>query len=214
MSSNLKIPKTCEFCGKPFIAKQMRTRFCSSNCAHKFSLKEKDGAHMEIPDNQANPVRLVPERPYISVSEASKILGISQDTIRRQIINGIIPAFNLGERLTRIDRQALEELFRKDLVHLVNSHGKNPAGQGLMKASAVEGYYTISDIAGKYNIPNDRVYAIINKYNLAKKKVGRYIYVQKDEADALFAEYKKLFDGYEKAFQNKSHSPLAQKRQA
>ena len=196
------------------MAKQTRTRFCSSNCAHKFSLKEKDESHMDILDNQANLVLLVPERPYISVAEASKILGISQDTIRRQIINGIIPAFNLGERLTRIDRHALEELFRKDLAHLVNAHSQNPAGQGLIKAAAIEGYYSVSDIAGKYNVPNDRVYAIINKYSLAKKKVGRYIYVHKEEADALFAEYKKMFDGYEETLQNKSYRPLAQKRHA
>lgn len=32
MSSNLKIPKICEFCKNTFIARTTRTRYCSHTC--------------------------------------------------------------------------------------------------------------------------------------------------------------------------------------
>lgn len=151
------------------------------------------------------------KRPYISVAEASLLLGISQDTIRRQIINGIIPAFNLGERLTRIDREALERLFQKDLVNLVKAHGKDPKEAVKTLPPAIEGHYSITEIIDKFDVTPSRVYSIINKYDLPKKKVGRYTYVPKAMADDLFAEYKKLYKNFEEALQNKSNSSPTEK---
>ena len=35
MSSNIRIPKICEFCNNAFIAKTTTTRYCSDNCFKK-----------------------------------------------------------------------------------------------------------------------------------------------------------------------------------
>ena len=219
MSSNLRIAKKCLFCGKEFTAKQMRTRFCCSNCAHKYALKLKKTQESGIPktptskveklDENARRISEIQSRPYISVAEASFLLGISQDTIRRQIIDGIIPAFNLGERLTRIDRAALERLFQKDMLNLAMAHRKEAAEPQKSEIPELEGHYSIADIVSKYGIAPSRVYAIINKYDLPKIKIGRYTFVPQTMADELFTEYKKLYENFEETLQNKSDSSPA-----
>lgn len=219
MSSNLRIAKKCLFCGKEFTAKQMRTRFCCSNCAHKYALMmkraQKTGipeiptSTVEKPDEKARRISEIQARPYISVAEASFLLGISQDTIRRQIIDGIIPAFNLGERLTRIDRAALERLFQKDMLNLAMAHRKEAAEPQKSEIPELEGHYSIADIVSKYGIAPSRVYAIINKYDLPKIKIGRYTFVPQTMADELFTEYKKLYENFEETLQNKSDSSPA-----
>jgi hypothetical protein len=49
--SQLKIPKICEQCGKPFEAKTVVTRFCGSACANK-SGKEKKRQQKEAEKKQ------------------------------------------------------------------------------------------------------------------------------------------------------------------
>ncbi len=39
--SNLRIPKLCEFCEKPFEAKTVTTRFCSKLCSEKSVKRQK-----------------------------------------------------------------------------------------------------------------------------------------------------------------------------
>lgn len=220
MSSNLRIAKKCLFCGKEFTAKQMRTRFCCSNCAHRYALmlkkaqetgtpQETPTTKAEKPDEKARQISEIQSRPYISVAEASVLLGISKDTIRRQIIDGIIPAFNLGERLTRIDRAALERLFQKDILNLAMSHRKEAAEPQKSELPELEGHYSIAEIVSKYGIAPSRVYAIINKYDLPKIKIGRYTFVPQTMADELFTEYIKLYENFEETLQNKSDSSPA-----
>ena len=199
----------------------MRTRFCCSNCAHKYALREKrareQGAATQEspaagagkPEDNAKRISEIQSRPYISVAEASFLLGISQDTIRRQIIDGIIPAFNLGECLTRIDRAALEKLFQKDLLNLAMTHSKSAKTPAKTEIPVLEGHCSIADIVSKYGIPPSRVHAIINKYDLPKIKIGRYTFVPETMADDLFTSYKKLYENFEETLQNQGDSPLA-----
>lgn len=54
----------------------------------------------------------IPEnRLFISVSEATILIGIAKTTLYRLIRQGKIPAINLGTRLVRIDRKVMDELF-------------------------------------------------------------------------------------------------------
>lgn len=103
--SKLKIPKLCEFCGKPFEAKTVTTRFCSSACINK-SAKERKRQEQEkerkqtILEISVNKIAEVKSRPYISVTEATVLFGISKNTIHRLIKVGEISAHNFGQRLT------------------------------------------------------------------------------------------------------------------
>jgi excisionase family DNA binding protein len=108
--SKLKIPKVCEYCSKQFEAKTVITRFCSRECGHKA-----DSARKKIKRKEAKQQELISQipsnRPYISIAEAVLLFGISRDTIYRLVRKGIIPAFNLGERLTRLSRMHIETRY-------------------------------------------------------------------------------------------------------
>lgn len=126
--SKLKIPKICELCGKPFEAKTVITRFCSSSCANKSGKAKKrqakeDEQRQTILEQSANQIAQIQTRPYISISEATTLFGISKDTIRRLIKAGKIPAINLGERLTRISRTHIEAMFTAVVHTQRNSTG-------------------------------------------------------------------------------------------
>ena len=149
-------------------------------------------------------------RPYLSVSEASRLYGISQDTLRRLIAKGKIPAINLGDRLTRIDRKALEKTLFNNSLPEAKSQGKRSKAPQKTDAPTLEGYCTVSDIVNRYGIDQPRVSAIIKKYKLTKVRIGRYTFVPKDQADELFAKYNSLYTNNEKTLQNKSNSTSAQ----
>ena len=50
-------------------------------------------------------------REYVSVKEAVAMFGVERTTLYRLIKNGTVPAINVGKRLTRIKRSALETMF-------------------------------------------------------------------------------------------------------
>jgi excisionase family DNA binding protein len=105
--SKLKLPKICEYCGKAFEAKTMNTRFCSDACNNASLRKRKkqvlEEEHKQtILEQSAKQIAEIQTHPYISITDATILFGISKDTIRRLIRANKIPAFNLGERLTRV----------------------------------------------------------------------------------------------------------------
>jgi predicted DNA-binding protein (UPF0251 family) len=91
MSSNIKIPKTCEFCGQEFTARTLYTRYCSKSCNkkdYKLRLLEKN---LEIKDSQEN-IKVAPletlrhaSQEYFEVDEAACIMRISRRTLYRLI---------------------------------------------------------------------------------------------------------------------------------
>jgi hypothetical protein len=67
--SQLKIPKICEQCGKPFEAKTVITRFCSTTCANKSGKDKKrqakEAEHKQtILEQSANKIAEMQTRPY------------------------------------------------------------------------------------------------------------------------------------------------------
>ena len=70
--SKLKIPKICEYCGKPFEAKTVITQFCSKDCGHKA-----DNARKKAGRQEAKRQELIAHIPndclVIGTSECSKI---------------------------------------------------------------------------------------------------------------------------------------------
>lgn len=114
--SKLKIPKICPQCNNPFEAKTLTTVYCSKSCANKAGKERKKKVKEEkekevLLEKYRNKIIETQTRPFISVSEATVLYGVSKDTIRRLIKKNLIPAHNLGERLTRICKEHLDSLF-------------------------------------------------------------------------------------------------------
>ncbi|KAA6336020.1 hypothetical protein EZS27_015795 [termite gut metagenome] len=184
--SQLKIPKICEHCGKPFEAKTVITRFCSSTCANKAGKEQKKKVKAEerkqqILQESATTIAEIQTRPYISIAEAMVLFGISKDTLRRLIKAGKIPAVNLGERLTRVSRTHIESMFT------VVAIPEKPEEQPTKLQYEPNECYTIAEVSEKFGVSLSTVSKTICRYSIPKRQVGKFVYVPKEQIDKVFA---------------------------
>lgn len=179
--SSILIPRICEYCDKPFMARNVNTRFCSAACNNK-SLRargkreKEEQRQISLLDTKKEKIADIQTRPYISVSEAAQLIGVSKSTVRRMVRRGMLVGVNLGIRLTRIDRTQLEQLFTSIVV---------PEKQKTSKVYELDKCYTIGECLRKYNIPECRLESIIRAFNIPKRKVGNYVYIPRVEIDKV-----------------------------
>ncbi len=88
MSSNIRIEKTCEWCGKQFTAQTTVTRFCSKRCSeHSYKERmrqQKIQNTLRYPTPTAT-LSAIKEKEYLTVADAGQILGMT-----RQGVGGIV----------------------------------------------------------------------------------------------------------------------------
>lgn len=121
MSSNIRLEKTCNFCGNPFTAKTTVTQFCSDNCAKRAYKQRKRSEKIETAIQEQkqkitpsfNPV--VVQKDFLSIDETCQLLGASRWTIYRLIDKGQLQAGKIGGR-TIISRKAIDNLFNTLVV--------------------------------------------------------------------------------------------------
>ena len=120
MSSNIRIKKKCQLCNSDFVAKTTVTKYCGDNCA-KLAYKARKRAE-KINKSKASSVKSqskktelsdIQQKDYLTVKEASLLLGCSSKTIYRMVTKNTIQAINLGERMTRIKRTEIDTLFNQ-----------------------------------------------------------------------------------------------------
>ena len=93
MSSNIRIESNCDFCGKKFIAKTLKTRYCSHICNsrdYKIKLKNQKlkGEIKSRKDNKlSKDLEALKNREYLSAKDAAVIVGCSTKTIYRLIMD-------------------------------------------------------------------------------------------------------------------------------
>ncbi|ARN77457.1 DNA-binding protein [Nonlabens spongiae] len=122
MSTNLHIPKTCEYCGNLFTARTTVTRYCSHKCnsRHYKQIKREEKVKQALREthNQATTTPQVVEtstinvanKDFLSVTEASKLIGVSRWTIQRMIKRGQLKAVPFGRKHI-VARYQIENLF-------------------------------------------------------------------------------------------------------
>jgi excisionase family DNA binding protein len=114
MSSKIQIEKTCYFCGQKFIAKTTVTQFCSPICSKRsYKKRKREGKILNTIErgkfqNPFNP--LIKQKEFLSVNEATQLIGASRWTLYRLIADGRLSATKLGKR-TIIPRKAIDVLF-------------------------------------------------------------------------------------------------------
>jgi len=186
-ASKLRIPRVCEHCGNAFEAKTVVTRFCSDACKSAANRQRKKQALQEerkqqILQENAATIAEIQTRPYISVSEAVVLFGISKDTIHRLIRAGKIPAVNLGKRLTRISRAHIEAMF----TAVPNPEEKPQEQQPVKLYYEQNECYSLSEVAEKYSISLSTVHKNIRRYSIPKRQIGNQAYVPKIMIDKIY----------------------------
>ena len=182
--SKLKIPKICEYCGKQFEARTVTTQFCSKDCGHKADNARKKAGRQEAKRQEL--IAQIPNaRPFISISEAVLLYGVSRDTIYRLVRIGKIPAINLGERLTRMSRAHLDMMFKPLAVVPIF-----PEIQVKKMDYSQDECYTIGEITEKFGVSPSTVSNTIRRNSIPKKQIGKFVYVPKVEIDKIFTNTK------------------------
>lgn len=121
MSSNIKISKICEHCGKEFIAKTTVTRFCSAQCSKTSYKKRKREGQIGHAIEKVNKTKLlnqhelnleaIKQKDFLSIKEAYTILGVSERTFYRLLKDKTIKSTKVGSR-TIIKRTSINALFK------------------------------------------------------------------------------------------------------
>lgn len=114
MSSNLKIEKICQWCGKSFIARTTTTAYCSHRCsglAYKERKRKKkvEECRSEIQRVQSGQAQ-IQEMDFLTPRKAAQLVGICYKTFYNYINNGTIKAWKL-KRKTLVRRADVESLF-------------------------------------------------------------------------------------------------------
>ena len=100
---NYTIQRSCEECGKIFTPPTLVSKYCCPACS-KRAYKKRQVTKEKEAIRQALIRRIPSSKGYLTVKEAMLIYGISKDVLYRMIRQGLIPSYNLGQRLIRLSR--------------------------------------------------------------------------------------------------------------
>lgn len=115
MSSNIQVTRICQHCGAEFIARTTVTKYCSQKCASKAYKVRERNAKVKASDEQtrhiiSRPVEQLKAQEYLSLSQASELVGVSKRTIYRLLKQKLIRAGRFGARRI-IRRTELDRYF-------------------------------------------------------------------------------------------------------
>lgn len=175
-----KIQKQCAICEQHFTPKTVDSVYCSKKCG-EMAYRRKKTQKKKEEEQKVIVEKISDDRLYISVPEAVALFGVAKSTLYRLIRQKRIPAINLGTRLVRIDRAAIEEMFPirqttlKEAKSTVKLYSLEP-----------QDCYTIGEVSKKFGISDSSVYKHIRKYAIPTRQIGKYVYVPKFEIDNIY----------------------------
>jgi len=116
MGSNIQVQRICQYCGGDFIARTTVTRYCSDDCAKRAYKERKraekvDKSYKETIAIKAKPIEAIQAKEFLSVRDASKLIGCSRQTIYTLINSGQLKAKNILKKKTIIKRTEIDRLL-------------------------------------------------------------------------------------------------------
>jgi excisionase family DNA binding protein len=115
MSSNIEITRICQFCANEFTARTTVTKYCSHRCASMAYKARQRGndivrSNQETTETISAPIIELQAKDFLSVSDASELLGLSRWTLSRAINDGRLNIVRFGKRIV-IKRTEIDRLF-------------------------------------------------------------------------------------------------------
>lgn len=116
MSSNIKIQRICQQCGKEFTARKTVTKTCSDSCAKKlYKVKQKalkiEQSNVETELIKKSETDIIKAKEFLTVKDVAKLIGCSPNTAYSLIKKGTLKAKNISQRKTLIKRTEIDKLF-------------------------------------------------------------------------------------------------------
>ena len=144
-----------------------------SNLETKVEIQKKSDGKIQTIDQ-------VKDKDFLTVKDTSLLLNISTKTLYRLIERKEINAYRFSERKTLIRRKDIESHFDNNLIDVDNTNNY------LQSEINLSNSYTINEAIEKFNISNGALYNIINRFNIPKRKVGKYTLVKKEDLNIIF----------------------------
>ncbi|MBD5331939.1 MAG: helix-turn-helix domain-containing protein [Bacteroides sp.] len=185
MSSNIRIERICEWCGKQFTAQTTVTRFCSKRCsehAYKERLRQKKISLSNQETAQTN--FKWRDKDYLTPTQAAELLGIGRMTIYRYIRNGKVKVVRFA-RKTLISKADIQAMF--DFLPPKENTSVEPAEK---KSKSLSDFYTRADIREKYGVKDSWIYKVVAENNVPKTIIRGKAYFSKSHIDRLFSARK------------------------
>lgn len=118
MSSNIRIQRICQQCGKEYEAKTTVTKTCSTRCAGLLYKARKRAEKIQQSNEEtakviARPIEEIKAKEFLTIDELTTLLPISRRTVHRLIAKGELKAAKLGRR-TIIRRLDIDNLFNTE----------------------------------------------------------------------------------------------------
>ena len=178
----MEVERICQWCGKPFIAHTMVSRYCSRSCNGKAykdkQRKEKLQKYEETQnDRPLHTVGTIGDKAYLSPNEVATLLGLSRATIYRHMASGLVRALQLRGR-TIIRRTDIEKLFDESPSYKKRSYGR--------KVKTL--YYTTQEIIDKYHIQKKTIYRRCQLNGIPKIEEGNRVFYNRALIDKYFAD--------------------------
>lgn len=185
MSSNIKVQRICQHCGKEFTARTTVTQYCGNNCskqAYKARIKAlKIGvSNAETQHIKIRPIEELKVKEFLTVRDVATLLSCSLRTAYRLIKQGNIKAVNIAQRKTLIRRSEIDKLFEQQRS-LVSEPEDNPEPVQY----DISDCYTLAEIQNKYEISEKALHDLIKRNSIPKIKKGWFAYVPKPPIDKL-----------------------------
>ncbi len=183
MSSNIRIEKTCEWCGSKFIAQTTVTRFCSKRCAeHSYKARLRNEKVQRAQSVEPKSLTEVKEKDYLTVAETATLLGMTRQGVYKLIHRGELTASKLSSRLTLIKRISIEQMLDKTPYVKRESTEK--------KDKAITEFYTRAEIREKFGVKDSWIYKVVAENNVPKTILRGKAYFSKAHIDRLFSARK------------------------
>lgn len=181
--SKLQIPKVCLYCGSVFMAKTIKTRYCSRQCVLLASYeKRKHERKLRVQTDLLNTVKSN-RTTFITIKQALQIFNTTRSTIRRMILTHRIESRKISPRKTFISVQSIEALFPLR-PNTLNTEKKTKSH---VFDLTPEHCYTIGEISQRFHVSEKTVYTHIRKNSIPTRQIGNYVYAPKKEIDTLYA---------------------------
>lgn len=117
MSSNIKIEKQCVYCRNTFIARTVKTKYCSHKCNQRhYKQKKRQEKINSVIEEQVGPstknlLRVdLRDKEFLNVAQTALLIGVSKRTVYRMLQEKTLCFYKIGSR-TIIKRNDVDKLF-------------------------------------------------------------------------------------------------------
>jgi excisionase family DNA binding protein len=193
MSSNIRVKRICQHCGKEFTARTTVTKYCSDKCSKTAYKARKRAEKMQKSNIETKQIKTqyieeLKAKEFLTVTEVSKLIGCSRQNVYKLINTGKLKATNILEKKTIVRRNDLDNLFSKsEYLNFTGLEKQIKEMYDWKQAGAfdITDCYTINEILEKYDISESAIHNLIKREKIPKIKKGWYTYVPKFFIDKL-----------------------------